>query len=432
MSALLRTSLLLASAATLVAQSPTVVEGAVKVAEMTNRDALPPVSPPMESTTLGKTAPAGVTAPAGLTDASFGTLKVAGKNVAIAVGKGAATAERPDTLWLDTDADGKWSDAEKIALEVSEVQARGQGPAGERGKPVDCTFTVGGAQLKAKATYMRQGAGDPMLNVAFPAYLEGKVKVGDEERLVAVIDKDLDGTFGSKGDLWTLAKAGERPASALAMSQVGEKRFTGGQLVGITVEKNNAIKVAAAPATGPDAKDAAAHRERVEHDWFQRFEKGLAQFNEQQKVDTKRPRATKPIDWKYVSFDEAIALGKQANKPVFVDVMAFWCVWCYRMDFHTYVDQEVAELLNTQFIPCKIIQEQDYSGDYDKVMKGKLEATGIPAMGIFDGNGNVVLKINGWKPANDREEGRNEEAKKGFVTKLREGLETFKTGTAGK
>ena len=39
--------------------------------------------------------------------------------------------------------------------------------------------------------------------------------------------------------------------------------------------------------------------------------------------------------------------------------MAFWCVWCYRMDYYTYVDQEVADMLSTQFVPCKIVQEQD-------------------------------------------------------------------------
>ena len=81
--------------------------------------------------------------------------------------------------------------------------------------------------------------------------------------------------------------------------------------------------------------------------------------------------------------------------------MAFWCVWCYRMDWCTYPDAEVTRVLNEDFIAVKIIQEQDLVGDYDLVMKEKLQARGIPAMGIFDGEGNVVQTIGGWKKPED-------------------------------
>ena len=94
-------------------------------------------------------------------------------------------------------------------------------------------------------------------------------------------------------------------------------------------------------------------------------------------------------------------MGQKEQKPVFIDVMAFWCVWCYRMDWSTYPDAEVARMLNEEFIPVKIIQEQDLVGDYDLVMKEKLEARGIPAMGVFDAKGDAVHKIGGWKKPED-------------------------------
>jgi thiol:disulfide interchange protein len=133
-----------------------------------------------------------------------------------------------------------------------------------------------------------------------------------------------------------------------------------------------------------------------------------------------------------VSFDDAIALGKKANKPVFIDVMAFWCVWCYRMDYYTYVDQEVAFVLSTQYVPCKIVQELDLAGDYDRMMKEKLEAKGIPAMGIFDGEGKLLLKMSGWKAPEDSPSASDDEQKKGFLTKLNEGIEAFERAASPK
>jgi thiol-disulfide isomerase/thioredoxin len=428
MTAMLRTTVLLALATTLAAQNPTTVPATVKVADPANREVVPPLSPISERVTLAAKAPTGVTAPTDLADAKLGAVKVGGKSIAVAVGKGKADAARTDTLWLDANADGKWTDDERHTLEVSEVPGRGNAPGGERGTAIDTTVALGAAKVPVKALYMKMGERDPAVTLAFPSYLEAKVKVGDQDHVIGIVDKDFDGTYGSKDDVWALAKAdSKRPASGFALSLLGEKRFSEGHLVGITVEKGDtAIKVTTTPATGLDAKDAAAHRARAEHQWFENFDKEREGFLAQQKhVDPKRARAPKPIAWNYVTFDQAMELGKKANKPVFIDVMAFWCVWCYRMDYYTYVDQEVADVLNTQFVPCKVIQEQDFVGDYDKLMKEKLQAQGIPAMGIFHPNGTVLVKIGGWKAATDNPDGRDEESKKGFLTKLREGVEAF-------
>ena len=93
-------------------------------------------------------------------------------------------------------------------------------------------------------------------------------------------------------------------------------------------------------------------------------------------------------------------MAKAEDKPLFLDVLAFWCVWCYRMDYYTYPDAEVAELLNTKFIPVKIVQEQDTAGDYSKIM-GILGARGIPAMGIWNPEGELLSYISGWKKPED-------------------------------
>lgn len=384
----------------LAAQTVTVT-GTVKTVEAGKAATTAPVSPMSESITLSTKAPAGVTAPAGLTDAHFGQMTMGGKTVNFVVGKSTAGAENADVLYADLDGNGSMADGEKIALEVTPLPTRNNQPSpGARSKQVDVTFTVGGNPNTAKVAYMVMGKADPMVSVSFASYLEGKLKIGDTEHIVAIVDKDLDGRFDSAKDLWTLGKEGGKPETAYGMSGVGEKRFEGGNLVGIKVD-GTTIKATIAEAKGPEASDLAAHRVRVEHLWSDRFDKEREQFVADRKMDTKRAKAKTPIAWNYVSFDEAIALGKKANKPVFIDVMAFWCVWCYRMDYYTYCDAQVAEVLSTKFVPCKIIQEQAKAGDYDMLMKEKLKARGIPAMGVFGADGEVKHTIGGWKKPED-------------------------------
>lgn len=389
--------------ASLVAQQPTAVEAALKTTE-------PPAMMTPEMVQLSDKAP-DKAPPVTCSDTLWGTHKIGGKQVLVAVGKSSADAALPDVLCIDSNGDGKIDAKESHAIKVTEQDQRGTKM--QRGAPIDVEFELGGAKIAGKASFSRMGDGPAQVSMQFPTFLAGTVSIGGEERTVAVFDKDLDGRFNGADDVWILAKKGDRPAQAFALSAMGERRFDNGHLVGIKVDGNQRIQVSATKADGPDPKDQASHRVRVEHWWSDRFDKERDSFVAQRKLDTTRPLTKKPIDWQYVTFDQALELGKKAGKPVFVDVMAFWCVWCYRMDYYTYPDQEVADLLQNKFIPVKIIQEQDAGGDYDKVMKEKLEARGIPAMGIFDGDGKLLHKIGGWKAPAD------------FVKDLQTGLEAF-------
>ena len=391
----------------LVAQKPTTVDGAIKKIDVANRNAPSIVAPLSESVVLSQKAPAGVVAPKECNDAWLGTLEMNKKKVGFVAGKSKADAELPDLLYVDLNGDGKFSDSEKLALETTTQEARGQKMA--TSKMVDAEFALGGNKIPAMLRFSRAGDRDPGVSVIFPTYLEAAVTIGTEQRVIAIQDKDFDGKFDSNQDLWLLAKPGDKPASPYALSGLGEHRFEGGKLIGIKVEGDKKVQVTTADAKGPDPKDAAAHRHRVEHIWSERFDKEKEGFVKAQSVDTARPLAEKGIDWQYVTFDEGVALAKKSGKPLFVDVMAFWCVWCYRMDYYTYPDKAVAEMLNTKFVPVKLIQEQDAANDYKRLMD-LLGAKGIPAMGIFDGEGKKLHTIGGWsKPEK-------------FLTELEKGL----------
>lgn len=357
---------------------------------MTDRSVQPPVAPVTLRVTLGE-APAGVAAPKGMVEPMYGTTKVGEKDIAVFVGKSDASQEQPDLIDIDTDMNGKFGPKERHALEVS-VRTQGENQIASS-KPVECALASG---AKFQASYMRAGERPASASLAFNRYLEGAIGAG----LAAVVDKDFDGTFGSAGDVWTITAKGERPATEYALMQLDESVYRDGKRYRVKLAGETML-LTSEDATGPDPKVAAAQRARVEHIWMERFEPGRKEFFEARGLDATRPLTTEPIQWHYVTFADAIAMGEKAQKPVFIDVMAFWCVWCYRMDWSTYPDAEVARVLNNDFIAVKIIQEQDLVGDYDLVMKEKLAARGIPAMGIFDATGKPVHTIGGWKKPED-------------------------------
>mgnify|MGYP003337058829 CR=1 FL=1 len=248
-----------------IAAQTVTVTGTVKTIEAGKAATTAPVSPMGETVTLSTKAPNGVTAPAGLSDAHFGQLTMGGKAVTFVVGKSNASAENADVLYVDLDGNGSMADSEKMALEVTPLPTRNNQPSpGARSKQLDLTFTIGGNANAAKAVYMVMGKAEPVVNVSFASYLEGKIKVGDNENLVAVVDKDLDGRFDGAKDLWTLGKEGGKPETAYGLSGVGEKRFDGGHLIGIKVD-GTTIKATITEGKGPEAADMAAHRVRVEH-----------------------------------------------------------------------------------------------------------------------------------------------------------------------
>ncbi|HZN38423.1 MAG TPA: DUF255 domain-containing protein [Planctomycetota bacterium] len=413
-------ALALCISATLVAQKPVdaaiKADGTVKIADASNRAAPPPVATISESVALSQKAPDGTPVWQECHDSWYGVHPIKGKKVLIVVGKSKVDSETPDLIGIDLNGDGKLVKDEQLAIEVAVQPGRDNGPSSQRStKPVDAAFAIDNVKIPIKVSYGRGGDNPPSVGIAFPSYLEATVKIGDKERIVAVLDKDLDGKFGSAGDMWALAEVGaKQPVSVYLLNTMTEKRFDVGNLIGLNVT-GNSVGLATTAAKGPDAATQAAMRERAEHIWTKRFDADRDSFAKRQQLDLARPKATTPIKWNYVSFDEAVAMAKKANKPLFIDVMAFWCVWCYRMDDTTYPDKQVADLLNNSFVPVKIIQEQATGDDYKNVhalLKAKNEKMGgIPAMGVFDTQGNCVHTISGWNKAEE------------FVKQLETGLE---------
>ncbi len=75
--------------------------------------------------------------------------------------------------------------------------------------------------------------------------------------------------------------------------------------------------------------------------------------------------AHNPVDW-YPWGNEAFDRAKSENKPVFVSIGYATCHWCHVMEKESFEDEEVARLMNDQFVSIKVDREErpDIDGVY--------------------------------------------------------------------
>lgn len=400
-----------------IAQEPS---GYKLVTELVERRPSPELSPPIalayESLKLSGEAPKGAPElPRGLKGGQWASVQVGGKPVHLLLAGSSPDAPAPDFLWIDLDADGRFREGERLALQPS-ARELNDGSKSWTARLEGLEVRSGGNVFSVGLAYSQTPTRGLAAQLLFEEWHEAQVTLGEKQYVIALLDADHDGSFGAEKDRWYLFPAAERPAQAAgsyALHAFTEGRFQDGLRITLKPQGPTRVEVVAKPSAGPDPRDLESHRTRVEHAWFERFDAEREQFVKDMQVDTARPRAAKPIPWRYLSFDEAVAIARAEDKPLFVDVMAFWCVWCYRLDYYTYVDAEVAKLLSEEFVPVKIVQEQDLAGDYGRV-RDMLQARGIPAMGIFAPTGELLHKIGGWKKAED------------FLTDLQQGLALFR------
>jgi uncharacterized protein len=67
--------------------------------------------------------------------------------------------------------------------------------------------------------------------------------------------------------------------------------------------------------------------------------------------------AHNPVNW-YPWGDEAFADARRLGRPVFLSVGYSTCHWCHVMEGESFEDQEIAELLNRQYICVKVDREE--------------------------------------------------------------------------
>ena len=84
--------------------------------------------------------------------------------------------------------------------------------------------------------------------------------------------------------------------------------------------------------------------------------------------------AQNPVDW-YPWGEEAFVKAEKEDKPIFLSIGYSTCHWCHVMERESFEDDEVAEILNKNFVSIKVDREE--RPDIDKIyMKVSVLMTG--------------------------------------------------------
>jgi uncharacterized protein YyaL (SSP411 family) len=82
--------------------------------------------------------------------------------------------------------------------------------------------------------------------------------------------------------------------------------------------------------------------------------------------------AHNPVDW-YAWGEEAFAKARRENKPIFLSVGYSTCHWCHVMAHESFENEEVAAIMNREFVNIKLDREE--RPDVDRVYMTFVQAT---------------------------------------------------------
>lgn len=94
---------------------------------------------------------------------------------------------------------------------------------------------------------------------------------------------------------------------------------------------------------------------------------------------------------------EALQKSKDENKLIFLDGYASWCPPCIKMIKTVFVQNEVGDFYNANFINVKVDIEKGEGPDLAK----KYTLNGYPSLVFMDGEGHLVHRTKGFRPAED-------------------------------
>lgn len=84
--------------------------------------------------------------------------------------------------------------------------------------------------------------------------------------------------------------------------------------------------------------------------------------------------AHNPVNW-YPWGEEALAKAKKENKPIFLSIGYTACHWCHVMERESFENEEIAEILNKNYVSIKVDREE--RPDLDEIyMAAVIAATG--------------------------------------------------------
>jgi len=114
--------------------------------------------------------------------------------------------------------------------------------------------------------------------------------------------------------------------------------------------------------------------------------------------------ATPEIKW--FSYDEGLAKAKKEGKHLFIDFTAKWCGYCKKMDKTTFIEPDVVNMLNNDFISVRVDGDSEKELDIEgyKVTEKNLsrldyKVRGYPTFWFVDPQGTRLGAVSGYQQA---------------------------------
>jgi uncharacterized protein YyaL (SSP411 family) len=101
-----------------------------------------------------------------------------------------------------------------------------------------------------------------------------------------------------------------------------------------------------------------------------------------------RSAAHQPIDW-HEWGDGVFKRAAAEDKPILLDIGAVWCHWCHVIDRESYENVEIAQIINTHFVPVKVDRDErpDVDSRYQAAISALCGQGGWPLTGFLLPNG---------------------------------------------
>jgi thiol-disulfide isomerase/thioredoxin len=100
------------------------------------------------------------------------------------------------------------------------------------------------------------------------------------------------------------------------------------------------------------------------------------------------------IQWQTGSFESILNKAKTQKKLIYIDIYTTWCGPCKQMDAEVFANASVGKLFNENFINYKIDGEKGEGRD----LVDYFELDSYPTSMFIDGDWNVVMKLEGFRP----------------------------------
>jgi len=282
-----------------------------------------------------------------------------------------------------------------VAFEVPEgasalgiLHAAGAEPAPGKARRTKDGFRVdfedvacGGLRLNVGLVY--RGGADPSGVAELSRHRRGRVLCEGELREVVLVDGDADGKFDGDADRWVTLRTSRatrtdslRRVEGLLLGEPQVPFQADGRafmVERVAEDGSSLVLVLDVPRVKAEAVlDRREAEVRAQH--FATFKSEAKDFALRMELDTTRQRVGQAPAWRRTTLEEARRVAAKERRPILAFFVAESNAWCYRYDFYTFPDREVAALLE-RFVRVRIDVEKD--GDQDYRESG---ARGLPAL----------------------------------------------------